>query len=90
MTDPRSAQEMVLPRIVSILVRTLGQRRCEVYLFGSRASGEASTASDFDIGVSADEEIGRELSIAREMFESSNIPYMIDLVGLRNAVGGGR
>jgi hypothetical protein len=38
--------------------------------------------SDFDIAVLAEEDISRELSLAREMLEQSNIPLTIDLVDL--------
>jgi predicted nucleotidyltransferase len=55
---------------------------CKVYLFGSRATGQYHDVSDFDIGVFASKDISRELSIAREILEDSNIPLTVDLVDL--------
>jgi len=66
-------------------MRALDGKSCAVYLFGSRATGTAQPASDFDIAVLADEEVSRELSIARETLEESSIPFKIDLVDLRLA-----
>jgi predicted nucleotidyltransferase len=54
-------------------------------LFGSRATGTAQPASDFDVAVLADEDISRELSVARDRLEESNIPFKVDLVDLRLA-----
>jgi len=60
-------------------------KACTVYLFGSRATGTAQPASDFDMAVLANEDISRELSVARDMLEESNIPFKVDLVDLRLA-----
>ena len=82
---PPLERQDVVSEIVSILRRAVGQKRCRVYLFGSRATGHASAGSDFDIAISSEEEIDTELSIARELLESSNIPYKVDLINLRMA-----
>ena len=74
-----------LIQIKAILMRALGGKSCAVYLFGSRATGTAHPASDFDVAMLADEDISRELSFAREMLEESRIPFKIDLVDLRLA-----
>ncbi len=71
-----------LAQIKAILMRALGGKPCLVYLFGSRATGAARPASDFDIAVLADEDISRELSTARDMLEDSNIPFKVDVVDL--------
>jgi predicted nucleotidyltransferase len=55
---------------------------CQVYLFGSRATNQYHDVSDYDIGVLASKDISRELSIARELLEDSNIPFTVDLVDL--------
>jgi predicted nucleotidyltransferase len=55
---------------------------CKMFLFGSRATGDHGDASDFDIGVLASRNIDRELSLARELMEASNIPFTVDLVDL--------
>jgi predicted nucleotidyltransferase len=69
-------------QIEAILNQVFSQKRCQIYLFGSRATGTYRSTSDFDIAVLAKEDISRELSLAREMLEQSNIPLTIDLVDL--------
>lgn len=78
-----NAEAIYLDQIKSILVHALQNRPCRIYLFGSRAAGTAQPASDFDVAVLADEDIRRELSLAREMLEESNIPFKVDVVDLR-------
>jgi len=56
-----------------------------LYLFGSRATDAYHETSDFDIGVLAEEDVRRELSLAREILEQSNIPLSVDLVDLGTA-----
>ena len=72
--------ERYLSRIKDMLSQVL--TGCKVYLFGSRATGRYREESDFDIGVLAPRDISRELSIAREMLEESDIPFTVDLVDL--------
>ncbi len=72
--------ERYLSRIKDTLSQVL--TGCKVYLFGSRATGRYREESDFDIGVLAPRDISRELSIAREMLEDSDIPFTVDLVDL--------
>ena len=76
-------EELALDRITAILVRALSGKSCRVYLFGSRATGTAHPTSDFDVAVLADDDIRRELSLARELLEESNIPFKVDVVDLR-------
>ncbi len=75
-----TGQGRYLQQIISLLAQGLKERRCEVYLFGSRASGEHSEASDFDIIVFSPDDVTRELSLIRERLEMSNIPFLVDLV----------
>ncbi len=74
-----------LAQIKAILTRALGGKPCVVYLFGSRATGAAQPASDFDIAVLANDDISCELSAARDMLEESNIAVKVDVVDLRLA-----
>lgn len=55
---------------------------CENYLFGSRATDQYHDVSDYDIGVLASRDISRELGTARELLETSDIPFTVDLVDL--------
>ena len=74
-----------LSEIVSILRQALPETRYRLYLFGSRATRRAAEASDVDIGVRAHAPIERELSLAREKIESSNVPLHVDLIDLTTA-----
>ena len=74
-----------LSEIVSIVRDALPDTRYRLYLFGSRATGRATEASDFDIAVRAEVPIDRGLSVARERLEASTIPLKVDLVDLTMA-----
>ncbi len=76
----KTDHDFYLSQIRAILQRVVGD--CQVYLFGSRATNEHHDASDFDIGVLASRDISRELSMARELLEASNIPFTVDVVDL--------
>lgn len=80
-----SIHHSYLSQIEAILASVFKDKECAVYLFGSRAAGTHAAVSDFDIAVLAAEDMSRELSLAREMLELSNIPFTVDLVDLRDA-----
>jgi predicted nucleotidyltransferase len=81
----REQQHPYQVQIERILSQIFSQKRCRIYLFGSRATDTYHDTSDFDIGVLAEEDIRRELSLARERLEQSNIPLSVDLVDLGSA-----
>ena len=61
--------------------------RVRVWLFGSRARGDAVRGSDVDIAVLPEE---RELPVdwlagLREALEESHVPWRVDVVDLREA-----
>ncbi|HET7560027.1 MAG TPA: nucleotidyltransferase domain-containing protein [Limnochordia bacterium] len=59
--------------------------RVRLYLFGSRARGDAGRASDIDIGVMPLESVPPAVwSRVREALEDSNILYHVDVVDLAN------
>ena len=67
--------------IKNILEKFLDPKDYEFYIFGSRADGQADTFSDYDIGVSGKRSIPlKTLSLIREAFEESDLPYMVDIV----------
>ena len=85
MTVARGERDPYLDQIKTILTQALRHRKCQVYLFGSRATGQHRASSDFDVAVLASERISEELSLAREMLEQSNIPLKVDLIELSTA-----
>ena len=60
-------------------------KRVEIYLFGSRARGEARSGSDVDLAILSEEPLSRELALLRYILEESSLPYKVDLVELRLA-----
>lgn len=75
----------------AIVLRALAGREVRVFLFGSRARGEAHPASDIDIGVLPEEPLPRGLlAELREALEESAIPQTVDLVDLSEADPGFR
>lgn len=80
-------QDVYLERILSVLQRVLQDTACRVYLFGSRAVGRHCETSDFDVAVLASSDVSRQLGIAREMLEASNIPFAVDVVDLGTTSG---
>jgi hypothetical protein len=84
--DQLDAQTLAyLPRIVEILRRALEGASCSVWLFGSRVTGRTTPVSDFDLAIRAEGDISSELVRAREELEESTIPFLVDLVDLREA-----
>jgi len=56
-----------------------------IYLFGSRARGDASAYSDIDIAIESSSTLSEKLSQVRFDIEESLIPYKVDLVELSKA-----
>jgi uncharacterized protein len=52
----------------------------QVFLFGSRAKGDAGFASDFDIGIVSDNLDPMILVELADIIEESFVPYKVDLV----------
>ena len=59
----------------------------KVWLFGSRARGDASPGSDIDIALLPEEEglPADWLAGLRELLEESHVPWHVDVVNLREA-----
>ncbi len=57
----------------------------KIFIFGSRARGDAYPASDIDVGIEfehGDEDARFKIALLREKFENSNIPQKVDIVNL--------
>jgi type I restriction enzyme S subunit len=62
-------------------LRKLLPNGSRIFLFGSRARGDASHSSDFDICIMSDEPIDSNLfAQIRAVFEESFVPFNVDLV----------
>ncbi|MBX9830466.1 nucleotidyltransferase domain-containing protein [Candidatus Babeliales bacterium] len=57
----------------------------DIYLFGSRATGQHHARSDIDLALDAGKRLDR-LAVAevRELLEASNMPYHFDVVDVHN------
>jgi predicted nucleotidyltransferase len=72
-----------IEQLKEFLIKTFPEER--IYLFGSRARGEASEHSDIDIAIKSDRSLREPLAHARFLIEESHIPYKVDLVELSKA-----
>lgn len=78
-----SLSEKHLQQIESIVRQHLHSYRCQVYIFGSRATGKAGRFSDVDIGIEADGPISDAVLARLETaFEESDLPFQVDLVNI--------
>ena len=68
-----------------------GKKNVQVFVFGSRVRSEQRRKilderkvlrSDLDLAFLSDEDISFELSVLRESFEESNLPFSVDVVDL--------
>ncbi|MDX8409568.1 MAG: nucleotidyltransferase domain-containing protein [Mariprofundales bacterium] len=80
-----SSDDLALVR--RIVFDYLRQWRVKVWLFGSRARGDASSHSDIDIALLSEEESLPVdwLAGLRERLEESNVLCLVDVVELRGA-----
>lgn len=79
--DPRDRE--AIARILAPVVQQYG---ADVWLFGSRARGDARRASDIDLALRAPVPIPPDvMALAREALEESRIPFRVDLVDYRSA-----
>jgi hypothetical protein len=66
-----------------IAARELGSQRARLYLFGSRARGDAARASDIDIAILPDAPLEPgTLARIRDALEESAIPYEVEVIDL--------
>ena len=81
-THPGSADSDV-DLAMRIASRELGAQRARLYLFGSRARGQAARASDIDIAIVPDAPLlPGTLARIRDALEESTIPFEVEVVDL--------
>lgn len=90
---PLATQEEVLREVAERVAHRLRGRRYRLWLFGSRARGEASPRSDYDLALWTDPPLDlATLAALREELEALPMLQKVDLVelswapGLREAV----
>jgi hypothetical protein len=77
------ASEQDLQQVKRIVLGALKGYPARVFLFGSHATGRATTTSDIDVAVVPTDELPSGLlSRIREALEESTVPYRVDLVDL--------
>jgi len=83
--DPETERRW-LAQIRAIATRILQPYDVELYLFGSRARGEARRASDIDLALEPRGEFPPAvLARLAEEFDESTVPVTVDLIDLRSA-----
>jgi predicted nucleotidyltransferase len=78
--NPRKIE--TLEDVKRTIEEVLKGKSVKVYLFGSRAKGTNTPRSDLDLAFLSREDISYELSLLREIFEESNLPFSVDVVDL--------
>jgi len=57
---------------------------CDVWVFGSRATGNAARYSDLDLALMGEEQIERRrLNLLELAFENSDLPFRVDILDWR-------
>ena len=80
-----------LAQVREIATRALASHDADLYLFGSRARGDARLASDIDLAVDAGSDLPPSLLDAlQEELEESTVPVRVEIVELRHAGEGFR
>ena len=85
----KTAKKKPEQKIREVIERFLDLKKYEVFVFGSRADGQAESFSDYDIGVSGKSSVSlKTLSLIREAFEESDLPFKVDLVDFSRVSAG--
>lgn len=75
-----------LDTVRRLTLRAVADLPVDVYLFGSRARGDACRTSDIDIAIDPRGDVPRRvISDLREALEECHVPVRIDVIDLRDA-----
>lgn len=75
-------QEQTKLKIINVIQALIPQ--ADVYLFGSRATGQYNAHSDIDIALDAGHPLDRfDVGEVRDMLNASNMPWSFDIVDLQ-------
>lgn len=79
---PSTAHDEIA-KVRALVLAHLGDRDVGVYLFGSRARGDAHRRSDIDVGYVARSPLeAGVLHRLRDAIDALNLPYQVELVNL--------
>ena len=79
-------EESALRTIKKIILEFVDQKTHQLFLFGSRASGQARKFSDFDIGIKGKEPLSlKTIALIKEVLEDSDLPFEVDVIDLAGA-----
>jgi len=74
-------EEKYQKEIKKIVFRFLDSKKCQAFVFGSRATDKAKKYSDYDIGVSGKKSVPwQKLALINEALEESDLPFKVDVV----------
>ncbi len=75
--------EKIKEKIINVIHALIPQ--ADIYLFGSRATGQHHARSDYDIALDANTKIDRlDIGEVRDMLNASNMPYSFDIIDFHN------
>ncbi len=81
--DTAHKTDQYLRQTFEIIAAHMKEHPARVYLFGSRATGNARVFSDCDIGIEPKQDLPVGLlSHIREELEESHIPFAVELIDL--------
>ena len=79
----KNLDEKTKDKIINVIHALMPE--VNIYLFGSRATGQHHDRSDIDIALDGDKILERiDVGEVRDMLNASNIPYSFDIVDLHN------
>lgn len=84
--DTTNKADQYLNQVFELIAAHMKEHPVCVYLFGSRATGNARLFSDFDIGIDPKQDLPvGHLSRLREKLEESHVPYTVEVIDLSQA-----
>ena len=84
MDDKQKIPEQLKNDILNVLVKHLDLTKYSVFLFGSRAEGQAHARSDFDVGIEGTEALpSKTLLSIEEDIEKISTLYTIQIVDFK-------
>lgn len=73
--------KIIEKKVKEVVFSVIPSKEIKVFIFGSRATGNASRFSDIDLGIKGSAPIsGVRIAEIKELFEDSNLPFKVDVV----------